>query len=254
VAEILEPERIDMATVDEFFDLLPHRYFLSNSPDAIARHMMVLHDFTGKPYIMTVRQDTFREDTEIVVCTHNVHGLFSMITGVMAANSVNILGAQINTLKNDVALDILQVNSAYGGYIIDKHKLAKIEKDLGDVITGRVDVSKLVGKKEPSILDMKPKPMVKTNVQIDNEVSDEYTVIDIHTLNRIGLLYDITRTLTGLGLYIDVAKIATKGEAAADIFYVKDIFGQKIFYKEKLKEITETLYGLLTKEQVQGGT
>ncbi len=248
VIEILEPQAIEAARVDEFFGLLPHRYFLSNSPDIIAEHMKVLRDFYGKPYIMTVRQDTFREYTEIVVCTTDVHGLFSMITGVMAANAVNILGAQINTLKNGIALDILQVNSAFGEFITDKSKLDNIEKDLNMVITGKVKVSTLVGRRKPSILDMKPKPGVRTFVQIDNEVSDDYTVIDIHTLNRIGLLYDITRTLTKLGLYIDVAKISTKGDEAADIFYVKDIFGQKVFYTEKLKEITDTLYKLLTGE------
>ncbi len=245
VAEILEPASIDAAKVDEFFELLPRRYFLSNSPGAIAEHMMVLERLPGKPFIMTARQDTLREYTEIVVCTSDIHGLFSMITGVMAANAVNILGAQINTLKNGIALDILQVNSPYGEYITDKAKLARIEDDLSKVLTGRAKVSALVGKQKPSILDMKPKPGVRTAVQVDNEVSDDYTVIDIHTLNRIGLLYDITRTLTQLGLYIEVAKISTKGDAASDIFYIKDIFGQKIFYKERLAEITAALQKLL---------
>ncbi|MFQ5735454.1 MAG: [protein-PII] uridylyltransferase [Thermodesulfobacteriota bacterium] len=254
VSEILAPKAIDTATVDEFFGLLPQRYFLSNSPDVIAEHMLILRDFPGKPYIMTTRQDTVREYTEIVVCTTDVHGLFSMITGVMAANAVNILGAQINTLKNGIVLDILQVNSAFGEFITDPARLAKIEKDLAGVLTGRIKVSRLVGKRKPSILDMKPRPGVKTSVQIDNEVSDDYTVLDIHTLNRIGLLYDITRTLTELGLYIDVAKISTKGEQAADIFYIKDIFGQKVFYKEKLREVTERLQSLLSEGQAHGAS
>ncbi len=241
VSEILAPEAIEEARVDEYFGLLPPRYFLSSSPDVIAEHMKVLRDFAGKPYIMTSRQDTYREYTEIVVCTSDVHGLFSMITGVMAANAVNILGAQINTLKNGVALDILQVNSAFGEFITDESKLQRIEKDLANVITGRVKVSTLVGRRKPSILDMKPRPGVRTSVHVDNDVSDDYTVLDIHARNRIGLLYDITRTITDAGLYIDVAKIATKGDEAADIFYVKDIFGQKVFYKEKLKEITDAL-------------
>jgi len=245
VGEILRPAAIEEAKVDEFFGLLPRRYFLSNSPDAIAEHMMVLERLAGKPFIMTARQETFREYTEIVVCTSDIHGLFAMITGVMAANAVNILGAQINTLKNGIALDILQVNSPFGEYITDKAKLARIEDDLSKVLTGRVRVSALVGKQKPSILDMKPRPGVRTTVQIDNEVSDDYTVIDIHTLNRIGLLYDITRTLTQLGLYIEVAKISTKGDAASDIFYVKDIFGQKIFFKERLAEIVTALKELL---------
>ncbi|HXI09369.1 MAG TPA: [protein-PII] uridylyltransferase [Thermodesulfobacteriota bacterium] len=253
VADILKPAGVDRSTVENHFELLPQRYFLSNSPDIIADHMNIVQDFGGKPYVMTVRQDTFREYTEIIVCTHDMHGLFSMITGVMAANAVNILGAQINTLKNGIALDILQVNSHTGEYITDEAKLKKIEADLAGVITGKTKVASLVGKRKPSILDSKPKPLVRTIVQIDNDVSEAYTVIDIHTQNRIGLLYDITSTLSKLGLYIFVSKISTKGDEAADIFYVKDIFGQKIFYKEKLKEIVDTLYEVLTEKKAETG-
>lgn len=248
VAEMLRPDGVERSTVEDYFELLPHRYFLSNSPDTIADHIKILKGFGGKPYVMTVRQDTFREYTELVICTHDMHGLFSMITGVMAANAVNILGAQINTLKNGVVLDILQVNSHIGEYITDESKLKKIEADLAGVITGKTKVASLVGKRKPSILDSKPRPIVRTTVQIDNDVSEAYTVIDIHTQNRIGLLYDITSTLSRLGLYIFVSKISTKGDEAADIFYVKDIFGQKVYYNEKLKEIVETVYNVLTEK------
>ncbi len=222
----------------------------AGSPDTVADHIKILKGSGTKPYVMTVRQDTFREYTELVICTHDMHGLFSMITGVMAANAVNILGAQINTLKNGVVLDILQVNSHIGEYITDGSKLKKIEDDLAGVITGKTKVASLVGKRKPSILDSKPRPVVRTIVQIDNDVSEAYTVIDIHTQNRIGLLYDITSTLSKLGLYIFVSKISTKGDEAADIFYVKDIFGQKIYYKEKLKEIVDTVYKVLTEKDI----
>lgn len=252
VFDALKAECVDRYCVDEYFGLLPHRYFLSNRPETIAGHIKTLRDFTGRPYIMTVRQDTFREYTELLICTHDVHGLFSMITGVMAANAVNILGAQINTLKNGIVLDVLQVNSATGELITDEAKLKKIEQDLSEVITGRVKVAALVGKRKPSILDKKAKPTVRTSVQIDNEISDAYTVIDIHAQNRIGLLYDITSTLSRLGLYIYIAKISTKGDDAADIFYVKDIFGQKIFYKERLKEMADLLHKALTERQDGG--
>ncbi|MBI5885545.1 MAG: [protein-PII] uridylyltransferase [Deltaproteobacteria bacterium] len=220
-----------------FFNLLPQRYFLTNSPEAIAGHMQIIAELGTKPYSLSIRHDSYREYTELVVCTHDVHGLFSMITGVMTANAVDILGAQINTLKNGLVLDVLQVTNSVGERITDEIKLKKIEHDLSEVVTGKVKVAQLAGRRKESILDKKAKPRVSTHVAIDNEVSDTYTVLDIHTQNRIGLLYDITSAIMELGLYIHIAKIATKGEDAADIFYVKDIFGQKIFYSERLKEI-----------------
>ena len=147
----------------------------------------------------------------------------------------------------------MQVVSAAGELITDETRLKKMEHDLSEVLTGRVKVAALVGRRKPSILDKKAKPTVRTSVEIDNEVSDAYTVIDMHAQNRIGLLYDITSTLSRLGLYIYIAKISTKGDAVADIFYVKDIFGQKIFYKERLREMADLLHKALTGQDDKGG-
>ncbi len=231
--------------VEAYLKLLPPRYFLSNSAEMIAEHKRVVDALKGEPVVMRTVQNTEAELSEITICTHDLFGLFSMISGVMAANSVNILDAHIFTLHNGVVLDILQVKSPIGEAITDVGKLAKIEKDINDVITGTVRVDKLVERKRPSILDQKATPDVPTRIEIDNEVSETYTVIDIRTQDRLGLLYNISRVLTELGVYIVVAKITTKGEAAADIFYVNDIFGQKIFFDERLAEITRTLYSAL---------
>ena len=240
VKELLN-EEADAFAVENYFTLLPTRYFLANGPEAISAHIKIVRSLRGEPYVMNVTQVTEREYTELTVCTHDIHGLFAMISGVMAANSVNILGAQINTLKNGIALDIFQVESAFGELITDELKIKKIEKNLHEVISGKVKVAALVEKVKPSILDKKIKPKVPTYVEIDNTISDTFTVIDIHTQDRLGLLYRISSTLMNLGLYIYIAKIATKGGGAADIFYVKDIFGQKIYNKDALENIEDTL-------------
>ena len=236
-----KPEREE---VERIFKFLPQRYFLSNNPWAIASHIKTVCELDDKtPLKVSTRQDVERDYTEVVVCTRDTPGLFSMLSGVMAANSVNILGAQINTLQNGIVLDIMQVKSIYSQRITDAKKLVDIEEDLTEVITGVVRLDSLIADHEkPSILDMKPTPDVPTRVLIDNEVSETHTVLDIHTENRIGLLYKISIVLMELGLYIEIAKISTKGELASDIFYIKDIFGQKIFFKEKLDSIVKALH------------
>jgi [protein-PII] uridylyltransferase len=236
---------INRQEVDNYFQLLPVRYFLSNNPESIAQHLKTTRELKGRPYVMKVMQNRERQFTEIIVCTYDIHGLFSMITGVMAANSVNILGAQVNTLANGIALDILQVNNVFGEIITDEPKLREIEEDLLKVLTWEVQVEELVGRMRPSILDKKAKPKVATRVKIDNEVSDTYTVIDIRAQDRIGLLYTIASTITGLGLYIHISMVSTKGGEASDTFYVKDIFSQKIFNKERLEEIVDTVYSAI---------
>jgi [protein-PII] uridylyltransferase len=169
-------------------------------------------------------------------------GLFSRITGVMAANGANILGAQINTSRNGKVLDILQVNSPQGLVITDEQRWQKVQEDMRQVIHGKVDVASLVEKRQrPSLLTARPAPRFPTRVEFDNEVSEGYTVIDIYTHDKVGLLYLITSTLTQLGLYIGVSKISTKVDQVADVFYVRDIFGQKIKAEDKLEEIKSRL-------------
>jgi len=59
--------------------------------------------------------------------------------------------------------------------------------------------------------------------------------------DRIGLLYKITRTIFELGLDIRIAKIATKGDQVADVFYVRDLEGRKVEDESELRKIVETL-------------
>ena len=76
---------------------------------------------------------------------------------------------------------------------------------------------------------------------IDNESSDFSTLIEVFADDRVGLLYKITRTLFELRLDIRIAKISTKVDQIADVFYVRDLDGQKIEDEDHLKEIKEAL-------------
>ncbi len=66
-----------------------------------------------------------------------------------------------------------------------------------------------------------------THITFDNEGSEIYTIIEVDTRDRPGLLYDLTRTLAANNIYIASAVIATYGAQVVDTFYVKDMFGLK---------------------------
>lgn len=221
---------------------LTTRHVLSYTPEVIAGHLRTLLTLGEDKLVLKVSHEAERGYTNLTVCTYDISGLFSMITGVMAANGMNILGAQIHTNTNEKVLDILQVNSPQGFVITDENRWKRLENDLDQVVSGRVKVGALVAKRHrPSILGEKATPTMPARVEIDNEVSSDYTVIDIYAHDKIGLLYSITSTLTRLGLYIGVSKISTKVDQVADVFYVKNIFGQKITEPAKLEEIRKAL-------------
>ncbi|MDD2898141.1 MAG: [protein-PII] uridylyltransferase [Desulfuromonadaceae bacterium] len=234
----------DFPTVEIRHELkaMPVRLLLSNPPQLIAEQVRLLLGLEQSDILLRLTHQHETGYSEYTICAHDMPGLFSRITGVMAANGINILGAQINTSKNGKVLDILQVNSPQGNLITDPSRWDKIEQDMRQTLHGEVLVSTLVAKrKRPTLLTTRPAPRFPTKVDIDNEVSDDYTVIDILTHDKVGLLYLITSTLAEMGLYIGVSKISTKVDQVADVFYVRDIFGQKIFASEKLSEICSKL-------------
>ncbi|MFQ5585950.1 MAG: HD domain-containing protein, partial [Thermodesulfobacteriota bacterium] len=229
----------------DFFKFFPTHYFLTNEPDVIAEHFTIISELRGKSLVMRVKQNPERNYTEITLCAEDIPGLFSRIAGIMAAHSINILGAQIYSLKNGAILDVLQVNSTMGRMITSESKWLSVEQDMEKILTDRISIESLVAKRAPSILEQTAKPRIRTSVAIDNVVSDTFTVIDIHTEDRIGLLYQIARILSNLGLFISIAKISTKGGAATDIFYVWDNSNRKVVKEETLREIKERLFEAL---------
>jgi [protein-PII] uridylyltransferase len=235
-------EEFGEKAVKEHMRQMGTRYLLSHRSWEITPHVR-LELLRGEQTLgLEVNHDVEREFTSLTISTLDVPGLFSMITGVLAANGINILGAQIYTRKNGAALDLFHVNQPRGGIIDDPDKWQRVRTELAAVIEGRTRLAELVKRrKKSSYLTAKKLPRHPNRVEFDNEISAEHTVIDIFAHDKVGLLYYISQTLADLGLYIHVAKISTKVDQVIDTFYVKDIFGQKIVEPEKLDELRSRL-------------
>ncbi|MGH2725791.1 MAG: ACT domain-containing protein, partial [Actinomycetota bacterium] len=68
-----------------------------------------------------------------------------------------------------------------------------------------------------------------------------YTVVEVHATDRVGLLYAITRALADMELDIHAAKVATYADDIVDVFYVRDVDGQKVIDPEHMREIERTV-------------
>lgn len=226
--------------VEEFLESMPDRYFLSNTATSISGHLRVSMRFKP-PLYLDLRHNEKKKYTRLILSTIDAPGIFSKICGVLSANAISILGAQIYTRTSGEILDIFHLKSDTGGAVSGQKKWTEVEADLLDVIQGVKKVENVLKKRKPSILDDKYTPQIKPRVVINNEISDTNTVIEVYAEDCVGLLYAMTSTLFNCGLYIDVAKISTMGEQVTDVFYVKDIFGQKVFFEEKLDEIRSSL-------------
>jgi len=115
-------------------------------------------------------------------------------------------------------------------------------KDVENVFRGNLLLEDRIREKsQPSILRPNYKPSHPQKIRVDNRALDFSTLIEVFADDRIGLLYKITRTIFELGLDIRIAKIATKGDQVADVFYVRDLEGRKVEDESELRKIVETL-------------
>jgi [protein-PII] uridylyltransferase len=71
-------------------------------------------------------------------------------------------------------------------------------------------------------------------------------VVEVTGLDRPGLLYELTTTLSKLNLNIASAHVATFGERVVDVFYVTDLTGAQITTPARQAAIKRALLALFT--------
>ena len=112
---------------------------------------------------------------------------------------------------------------------MDEERWQRVERNLLAVLSGAQSIVDLVARSQPaSIASRRFVSRVPTEVTVDNRTSERFTVIDVFTQDRLGLLFTITHTLSEMGLEIHLARISTNADQALDVFYVGDAQGRKI--------------------------
>lgn len=228
--------------VEGFLETMPERYFLATPEDEIPGHFEIMEKIHGAKAAVSVEHYPERDCTSVIIGCEDRPGLFASITGVMTSLRLDILNARIFTASDGRILDVFRISHhGRSETVMAEQKWAKFRIVLDGVLDGKIDVASLVAAAKPSLFLQKRAPKVSTVVNIDNEASDDFTIIEIFTEDRIGVLFTITYGLYRLGLSIHVAKISTNVDQAADVFYVTDEAGNKISDQDRIEYIREFL-------------
>ena len=235
-------EKVYKEYVCFYLENMPVKYFASLNPDKIAKHIKLVTQLDQKTMVLDLSRSEKSGFLELSVCTKGKVGSLAKITGILCARSLNILSAQVYSGKDGLAIDTLQVTQSENTHFEETELFAKISKDLEDVLSLKKDVSDIIKSKRLRIKSkLKGGKLIPTTVLINNEVSENYTVIEIIFQDRVGSLYLLTRTFSDLGINIINAKILTEGKRGLDVFYVADLNGAKIVDEKKLKTIKSSL-------------
>ncbi|MBI5582940.1 MAG: [protein-PII] uridylyltransferase [Deltaproteobacteria bacterium] len=218
---------------------MPAAYLLSVPPEKAAGHLKLLRDLDGQPLVWSLEKK--EEIVELFICCHDRPGLFSRLTGVLSLNGINILGAQIFTRPDKIALDIFQVQPPLDP-LFEEETWGKVHQQFLKAIQGKLSLDYRLAEKKPSpLLATGLPPAPESRVVTDNQGSDFYTILEVYTQDRLGILYTITKALFEAEINIHYAKISTKVDQVVDVFYLTDVEGQKIWDEEQIEEIKQAI-------------
>ena len=149
------------------------------------------------------------------------HGLFADLASAFAALGADVVGAKVYTSRAGQALDVFYVQDAAGGPFgrDNPSRLSRLAEGLEAAARGEMQ------RREPErTLDLGRTGAfsIAPAVAIDNETSEDCTVIEASGRDRPGLLGDLASALASHGLSIQSAHIDNYGERAVDAFYVQE--------------------------------
>jgi [protein-PII] uridylyltransferase len=249
-------QRYPSAWLARQLEAWPDHYLAAMPVERLVAHLEWLAKLAEAPALVDAQYDQALGTTDYTVYTNDslTPGIFSKIAGVLAAKGVQILDAQIVTLTDGVVVDVFRVTDPDCPEDVRARRFRDISGAIVGVLEGRYSVEELLqeatrfGQARQGVPLREP-----TVVQVDNDTSDRYTIIDVFADDRQGLLYVITSAIFDLGLSVHAARISTKLDQVVDVFYVTDRTGGKIADPGRCEliseEITARIEGFLGEAQ-----
>jgi [protein-PII] uridylyltransferase len=229
----------DHGDIDRFLQRMPRSYLLTLPVERIAEHIPLAREPIGSLEVRTLSGPGTRPGTySLTVVASDRAGLLSLIAGALSLTGLSILTAQAFTTQDGVALDVFEVEGFFEPEV-GEERWREFRSTLRKAIEGRVSLDHRVADKRAHY--PKPRSGVAVRVGVDNDASDFFTVIEIGAPDRIGLLFDITRTFAELQIDVHLAKVATYGERVIDAFYVRDGLGRKLIDTAHISQLERAL-------------
>ena len=235
------------------FHLMPERYFHMFDSEQIAGHLRLFRTFLEthlnrddpQPYAPAFKWNAKPEQShsEVWVCGWDRPHLLERIAGAFLSAQINILSADIFTRGDNLALDIFRVSNTQFTPVTNAKDITRVETRLSDSLAvEEYDFTPLLNKDARlRTYRISQEADLPTKVVIDNDSHPHYTLVDIETPDRLGLLYDLLRAFGEGGVNIELSRITTEMDVAMDSFYITGKDGKKIEEDAAIKRLQRLL-------------
>ena len=234
------------AEVERFIARHYPDYWLRTETRKVVEHARLIRsaEQAGETLASACVTDAFTAITELSLFAPNHPRLLALFAGACAVSGANISGAHISTTRDGFALDTFLLAREFEHDEDELRRARRIAETIAKLLKGEIRLGALMAKRRER-RDRIDAFKVAPEVIVDNAVSNSFTVIEVSGLDRPGLLFELTSTLSDLNLDITSAHVTTFGEKAVDVFYVTDLTNRKITSPQRDKAIRERLLAVL---------
>lgn len=219
--------------IEAHFDYMPDNYFRAFDVAEIVAHAQLFRRFLENLYVTedtplapAIHWEAFPAQGHSVVslCTWDGQDLLAKIAGSFSVVPLNILSADIYTRGDNVVLDTFGVCDLRGRAVTDERDRRLVETTLRHaLIEPAFDFTPLLEKvRRTFAAKIDGAFELATKIVTENKAHPNYTLIEIETRDRLGLLYDLLSVFGRAGVSIALSRISTNQGAAIDTFYVAD--------------------------------
>jgi [protein-PII] uridylyltransferase len=219
--------------VEAHFEVMPDNYFRAFTTDEIVSHLKLFRRFLENLYLRdepplapAVAWQAFPEQGHSIAsfCGWDGQELLAKIAGSFAVVPLNILSADIYTRGDNVVLDIFRVCDPRFRAVTDQRDQELVESTLRSALTEtHFDFAPLLERARRQIARHSRHGLdFPTRVTVENKTHPAYTLVQIQTPDRLGLLYELLTAFGEEDVSIALSRISTEKGAAIDTFYVAD--------------------------------
>lgn len=252
------PRHIDEGEFRAHLRSLPPRYLTFRNEALILQHLGLVHQFLLGQFRHESIEDALAPvvhwqdfpgsaHSEATIVTWDRDGLFTKIAGAFALAQINILSADIWTRADQIVIDTFRVCTDKFTAVTHSHDrtaftqaLTRALRDPGYDLGAEINRTHSFSRKATHYARLM-EPMVG----FDNESSPDHTLMHLRSPDYLGLLYDVSATLTDHRIAINTARITTEKGAALDTFYLTTHDGKKIEDRARLRRLQRAVIAAL---------
>lgn len=219
----LERKGISAERATEIWGDMGEEYFLRESFQDIAWHTAAVAEQLDNAPLILIKKTTNKElagATQIFVHSKERKNVFVAVATALDQLNLNIQDARIYNSRSGHTIDTFFVLNQDGEPLGSNPTLLKsIHKALQDELRLADNYSEVITRRTPRRLKYFAMP---TRTALSNDITSGYTMLEVISPDRPGLLASIGRVFLQFDVQLQNAKIATLGERVEDIFFITD--------------------------------